>query len=865
VYAIGVLLFELLAERLPHPLDDVPLPEAARIICEEPAPRLASIDRRFRGDLDTIVARALDKTPERRYRSVADLGEDVRRYLEDRPIAARDDSALYLLRRQIRRYRSTVAVGAVSIIALSGLILYVSTQARRNERLASGEAVAKTEALVALKAAKEARERADAAARRLADELAFSNTERGRLYARTGKIGQAEDLLWPQFLASPGPGSAMWALWDMYSRHPCLATVHGHQGTVWSMQFASHGPRVFSGGADRSIHVWDGRTGERVKSWTGAHRDLYDLRLSPDDRVLAAAHADGAVVLWDVESGTVRFELPAHAGGALCVAFSPDGTRLISGGMDKALRAWDVATGRALGTLLETDTSIRALAWSRDGGRIAASAGGRKVWLLDPAGAAPPVAVPMASNVNALDFRADGGAVITGADDWRIRLLDPATGAVSGFVDGPSGVPRWLRLSGDGTRLFAACWWSVEAWSMPGMSSAVSLSIGRDLYSGAVNADGTLIATGHQNGWIRFWNLAEPGAVRRLEGHARRAAAAVAPDGRLVATGDDAGVIRLWSTDSCRLLARLAGHDGAIHRVRFSEDGRLVVTSDEKGVVKTWDVATGSARGTLGGARPSPGGGMGVRPGKDQLAVLMADGSLALARLPELSVDARHPAGDRAVDRFSFTRDGAAALLSDGSRAWYWRPDGADQGDSPAPPMLGAVSFRSDMREILQSGGGEQVLILDAKTGTRLGGIGSSSDFVGWTGYAPDDTIVVSGTDGAIRLYDPVTRRERLTLEGLGRFQAQTISISRDGRYLVASGLDPRPAVIDLWQFRRNIAGNALYQLERLRREVKDRVQPQDVRDWVESVLRPTSSDEPTIPGVSPETVAEWGRATLIP
>src|SRR5262249_25382482 len=108
--------------------------------------------------------------------------------------------------------------------------------------------------------------------------------------------------------------------------------------------------------------------------------------------------------------------------------------------------------------------------------------------------------------------------------------------------------------------------------------------------------------------------------------------------------------------------------------------------------------------------------------------------------------------------------------------------------------------------------------------------------------------------------------RERLALEALGHFQAQMISISRDSRYLVASGLDARPAVFDLWHFRRNIAGNALYQLARLGPELNGRVRAQDVQDWIQSVLQHlTSSGESTIPGVAPETVAEWGRATLNP
>jgi serine/threonine protein kinase len=67
VYALGVILFELAAHRLPHQLENRPLAEAARIIQEQDPPRLSSIDPALRGDVDTIVAKALEKDPARRY------------------------------------------------------------------------------------------------------------------------------------------------------------------------------------------------------------------------------------------------------------------------------------------------------------------------------------------------------------------------------------------------------------------------------------------------------------------------------------------------------------------------------------------------------------------------------------------------------------------------------------------------------------------------------------------------------------------------------------------------------------------------------------------------------------------------------
>src|SRR5262249_34238760 len=104
VYALGVILFELLAHRLPHQLENRPPAQATRLTVMQDAPSLGSIDPALRGDVETIVAKALEKDPARRYATAADLAADLRRWLAHEPILARPPSALYHLRQFARRH-----------------------------------------------------------------------------------------------------------------------------------------------------------------------------------------------------------------------------------------------------------------------------------------------------------------------------------------------------------------------------------------------------------------------------------------------------------------------------------------------------------------------------------------------------------------------------------------------------------------------------------------------------------------------------------------------------------------------------------------------------------------------------------------
>ena len=122
VYALGVLLYELLAGRVPFDVSQQTIPQAARMIAEEEPTSLSSINRVFRGDIETIVAKALDKDKERRYQSAAALASDIRRYLSDEPISARPASTIYQLRKFARRNRALVGgVLATFVVLLMGV------------------------------------------------------------------------------------------------------------------------------------------------------------------------------------------------------------------------------------------------------------------------------------------------------------------------------------------------------------------------------------------------------------------------------------------------------------------------------------------------------------------------------------------------------------------------------------------------------------------------------------------------------------------------------------------------------------------------------------------------------------------------
>jgi tetratricopeptide (TPR) repeat protein len=119
VYALGMILYELVSGRRPYNVSGSALPEAVRVICEQ-SPRSLSASfsgtHRLDQDIDTIVTKALEKDADRRYSSVAAMAGDIERYLTSQPILARPPSASYQLRKLIQRHRAVFFATAAALL-----------------------------------------------------------------------------------------------------------------------------------------------------------------------------------------------------------------------------------------------------------------------------------------------------------------------------------------------------------------------------------------------------------------------------------------------------------------------------------------------------------------------------------------------------------------------------------------------------------------------------------------------------------------------------------------------------------------------------------------------------------------------------
>ncbi|QDV04711.1 Serine/threonine-protein kinase PknB [Planctomycetes bacterium Poly30] len=141
IYSMGVVAYELVSGRMPYSTRTPLLVEALRVLREESPRPLSSISRNLRGDVDTIVGKALEKEPDRRYASAAAMADDIRRYLNEEPILAHPPSAIYQMRKFTQRHRAFVMGLAVVLLAVIvgsvGMLRGYAAAARSGEQTKS--------------------------------------------------------------------------------------------------------------------------------------------------------------------------------------------------------------------------------------------------------------------------------------------------------------------------------------------------------------------------------------------------------------------------------------------------------------------------------------------------------------------------------------------------------------------------------------------------------------------------------------------------------------------------------------------------------------------------------------------------------
>jgi hypothetical protein len=185
IYALGVIGFELLAGRHPHNVVNKPVAEVLRMVRFDPPARLASVDRALAGDVDAIIAKALEMDRDCRYSSASGLAADLRGHLDEEPVLARAQTFGYRSAKFARRH--VLGVGAVSAVLLALLIGGITSAVLQHRAMNAQKERANADLEAERQTGVAARERDDARM-----SLANSLVDQGGALALAGMFGSSQ-------------------------------------------------------------------------------------------------------------------------------------------------------------------------------------------------------------------------------------------------------------------------------------------------------------------------------------------------------------------------------------------------------------------------------------------------------------------------------------------------------------------------------------------------------------------------------------------------------------------------------------------------------------------------------------------------
>ncbi len=670
VYALGVVLYQLLCDRLPYDLKPLAMHEAARVIREDSPPRPSTFSRVLRGDIETIALKALEKQRERRYQSAHDFAEDLHRFLRGDPIIARPPSISYQLSAFAKRHR-TLSIAAVTVMAVTVAALVVVSALWRNAVIAKDAAEhAERETDSALAEATAAKADAENAA-----EEARAATERAEWQSYLANITAAHVAL-----VSSEP--------DAVRRH-LEACPDEHRGWEWRyLDAQSDNSAVRLAGPDRQ------QTSAVQLAGAAPPPEPYSMIQA----IALASSGSGATTLttisasrpltlnyerWDVATGrqletrpALRRALPNRVllssdgdrwAMSLATSTSTDGLAALSiERMDSPIHLSSVPTTWSPRDFSMSDDGRRILAWTDTTAVIWSAESPDPIRKI-------PLDTPQRKSINlspdgrwAVVFEKDSAALL-----WNIDHPDAHR------VRWRGGYPEGLRLatfSADSTRLALVDINHVTIVDLGVLEPVAAIRLANDspVTFAALDRDGgqLLYGWGRQARRLRI----DDRHSEALGPHATAVhSGLLTPDGGIALTVEASGTMRTWNSMSGQELATLRAHVEPPIDIRVDENGSVAASLGTDHSVHIWDLtptrfANVSVE-TLGA--------------DDQMIHRSMDGHIGLLdserRLTLLSANT----GMRLQTALVLEPDSSLVGVSDdGTRALVWRAGSASGEDS---------------------------------------------------------------------------------------------------------------------------------------------------------------------------------------
>ena len=777
VYALGLLLFEVLSNRRAYELSDVPLPEVARIIREVEPPLLGTIDGRFSGDIETIVAKAIEKDRNRRYASPAEMRADIERFLRHETIVARPPSSLYRLRKFSQRNWQLLTIIATLIIGLVGTGCFAALAGQAARLAKRDREAALTEAYTArLYAAGNALDDYNVSAAQ-AQLAAAPESLRGwewfHLASRTGNhISKVESALGSKSNVVYGANEVL--VYQASATELIIRNAQGEQ--VKRVEFPWPADIVFPvamRGDELRACI---NTQDRLRVIDGQARVLLDTNLSKpylgraamfshDLKMLALAYIDGGtIMLFDLESGQEMRACGGRLARVYGLSFDGDDKRLASSGEDNLARVWDVATGSEQAVMRGHAGNVWSVAWHPDGSRIVTGSadGTVRQWA---AQSGQPIGYPFLNHegdVMAVSYSPDGKSIASTAHDRTVRIWEADSRRELSVLFGHDFNMTMLNFSSDGKHIGAGGYQrSCYVWNTPQAkdSPLVLQAHEKSVYPAEVSRDGRWIVSGGWDAQVHAWESCSGQLQRSLPpGDQAIRSLVITSDNSAISTTLRPPYFRCWNLRDGTLNVEKMQEplSQPPYTLSLSPDDKYLAASGMAGL-QVWDRATGARVATLCSEDTyshkhafSPDGKWFAGPGPALAKTSLW--SFDESRSEKFKHHADLTSDELVVTPVVFSPDSRYLVTSGRNKVlnvWNVATGKLERQLAGHTDEVFAIAFHPDMTRLASGGRDRVVRIWDWASGKEIANLAGHTNYIWSLAFTPDGQTLVSGSGDA--------------------------------------------------------------------------------------------------------------------